>query len=149
MLHAFKLTIRTILCPSQHEIQQLFFWTDRFMCRAHSENCSNEFQVTKLSNMFISLIKIRLFYSSIIRFRLNFSIFFFEYKSNLSNAEKLFQNMKLPLILIWRPPSHDVSEVNKGKGVLDWSKNTLIESISTPRRSHTADIASLQNMNNW
>ena len=53
--------------------------------------------------------------------------------------------MKLPLIRICLPPSQEVSEVNKGKGVLDWSRYTLMESISTPRRSHTADIASLKN----
>ena len=55
----------------------------------------------------------------------------------------MLSRIKLPLILICRPPSQEVSEVNKGKGVLDWSKYTLMDSISTPRRSHTADIASL------
>ena len=48
------------------------------------------------------------------------------------------------ILFVSRYIKHDVSEVNKGKGVLDWSRYTLMESISTPRRSHTADIASLK-----
>ena len=51
--------------------------------------------------------------------------------------------MQLPLIWICLPPSQDVSEVKRGSGVRDWSKYTLMDSTSTPRLSHTADIASL------
>ena len=48
----------------------------------------------------------------------------------------------LPRILSVLPPSHDVSEVRSGKGVLLLSRKTSMLSISTPRRSHTPDIAS-------
>ena len=47
-----------------------------------------------------------------------------------------------PLIFRVLPPSQDVSEVRRGSGVLLLSRKTSMESMSTPRLSHTPEIAS-------
>ena len=49
-----------------------------------------------------------------------------------------------PLIFRVRPPSQDVSEVSRGSGVLLLSRKTSMESMSTPLRSHTLEMASLR-----
>ena len=55
-----------------------------------------------------------------------------------------YQVLRSPLIFRVRPPSQEVSEVRRGSGVLLLSRKTSIESMSTPRRSHTPEMASLR-----
>ena len=52
------------------------------------------------------------------------------------------RDSSFPRILRVRPPSQEVSEVRRGRGVLLLSRNTEMLSTSTPRRSHTPEMAS-------
>ena len=45
--------------------------------------------------------------------------FLFSPYNLIYDIKDMLSNIKVPLILICRPPSQEVSDVNKGKGVLD------------------------------